>query len=155
MWHAQPAGRTVLLEQDILAKNKPPGGAQPRLVREPADRRLQPHVLARLGQDHALGAHHRAAPRPRRVSVIEGDQETLRDAERIRGTGARAVQINTGSGCHLDARMVADALRALDPPRGSLLFIENVGNLVCPALFDLGEGPKVVIASVTEARTSR
>jgi hydrogenase nickel incorporation protein HypB len=85
-----------------------------------------------------------------RISVIEGDQETLLDAERIRATGAAVVQINTGGGCHLDADMLARGLRALDPPAGSLLFVENVGNLVCPALFDLGERARVVIISVTE-----
>jgi hydrogenase nickel incorporation protein HypB len=81
--------------------------------------------------------------------VIEGDQETQADAERIRAAGGHAVQINTGTGCHLDAAMVARALDELRPHRG-LLFIENVGNLVCPALFDLGELARVVIASVTE-----
>ena len=86
----------------------------------------------------------------RPVAVIEGDQETLLDAERIRAAGARAVQVNTGAGCHLDADMVHRALHALDPEPASLLFIENVGNLVCPALFDLGEHSKVVVISVTE-----
>ena len=84
------------------------------------------------------------------ISVVEGDQETSRDADRIRATGCRAVQINTGTGCHLDARMVSGALRALDPATRSLLVIENVGNLVCPALFDLGESVKVVVMSITE-----
>ena len=84
------------------------------------------------------------------VSVIEGDQATLRDAERIRATGCPVVQINTGTGCHLDAEMIEGALRTLDPPPDSLLLIENVGNLVCPALFDLGEGAKIAIMSVTE-----
>lgn len=82
--------------------------------------------------------------------VIEGDQATLRDAERIRAAGGRAVQVNTGTGCHLDAAMVAAALQQLDPATGSLVLIENVGNLVCPALFDLGERARVVVASVTE-----
>ena len=84
------------------------------------------------------------------ISVVEGDQATLLDAERIRAAGAAAIQVNTGTGCHLDAAMVAQALRQLAPPAGSLLFIENVGNLVCPALFDLGESARVVVASVTE-----
>jgi hydrogenase nickel incorporation protein HypB len=84
------------------------------------------------------------------VHVIEGDQETARDAERIRATGCRVVQINTGSGCHLDAHMVAHGLEKLDPPLESLVMIENVGNLVCPALFDLGEAAKVLVVSVTE-----
>src|SRR5579885_2116834 len=84
------------------------------------------------------------------ISVLEGDQETARDADRIRAAGCRAVQINTGTGCHLDATMVAGGLRELSPAEGSLLLIENVGNLVCPALFDLGELAKVVVFSVTE-----
>jgi hydrogenase nickel incorporation protein HypB len=84
------------------------------------------------------------------LSVIEGDQETLNDAERIRATGCRVVQINTGSGCHLDAAMLARGLDQLNPPSGSVVLIENVGNLVCPALFDLGERAKVVIVSVAE-----
>jgi hydrogenase nickel incorporation protein HypB len=84
------------------------------------------------------------------VAVIEGDQQTSRDADRIRATGAPAVQVNTGKGCHLDAHMVGHAVDRLDPAEGSLLLIENVGNLVCPAAFDLGEAHKVVILSVTE-----
>jgi hydrogenase nickel incorporation protein HypB len=85
-----------------------------------------------------------------KISVVEGDQATSNDAERIRATGVRAVQINTGTGCHLEADMLERALRALNPELASLLLIENVGNLVCPALFDLGERAKVVIFSVTE-----
>ena len=82
--------------------------------------------------------------------VVEGDQATSRDGERIRAAGAAAVQINTGSGCHLEADMVGRALQHLKPHAGSIVIIENVGNLVCPALFDLGERCKVVIFSVTE-----
>ncbi len=84
------------------------------------------------------------------LAVIEGDQQTENDAERIRATGVPAIQINTGKGCHLDAGMVGRAMEALDLPQRSLLFIENVGNLVCPAGFDLGEAAKVVVFSVTE-----
>lgn len=84
------------------------------------------------------------------VAVIEGDQETSNDADRIRETGAPAIQINTGKGCHLDAHQVGHAVEHLAPTDGSVLFIENVGNLVCPAAFDLGEAHKVVILSVTE-----
>ncbi len=84
------------------------------------------------------------------VAVIEGDQQTSRDADRIRATGVPAVQVNTGKGCHLDARMVARALDVLPHEQGGFLLIENVGNLVCPAPFDLGEAHKVVILSVTE-----
>jgi len=86
----------------------------------------------------------------RSISVIEGDQETRLDAERIQRAGARAVQVNTGAGCHLDAPMVQRALDTLGPEPDSLVFIENVGNLVCPALFDIGEQAKVVVISVTE-----
>ena len=85
-----------------------------------------------------------------KIGVIEGDQATSNDAERIRATGVRAVQINTGTGCHLEADMLERALGMLKPEAASLLLIENVGNLVCPALFDLGERAKVVIFSVTE-----
>jgi hydrogenase nickel incorporation protein HypB len=93
-----------------------------------------------------------------RLAVIEGDQQTTVDADRIRKTGASAIQVNTGRGCHLDAQMVGDAFARLDLHASahhghaddSLLFIENVGNLVCPALWDLGENAKVVVLSVTE-----
>jgi hydrogenase nickel incorporation protein HypB len=84
------------------------------------------------------------------VAVIEGDQQTSFDADRIRATGAPALQINTGKGCHLDAAMVETALGRLAPAEDSVLMIENVGNLVCPAGFDLGEAHKVVVLSVTE-----
>jgi hydrogenase nickel incorporation protein HypB len=86
----------------------------------------------------------------RPVAVVEGDQATSFDADRIRRTGCAVVQINTGAGCHLDAAMMHGALHDLAPRDGSLLFVENVGNLVCPALFDLGETAKVVVVSVTE-----
>lgn len=84
------------------------------------------------------------------IAVVEGDQQTSNDAARIRATGAPAVQINTGKGCHLDAHMVGHALDDLPLEGGGLLFIENVGNLVCPAAFDLGEAHKVVVLSTTE-----
>lgn len=82
--------------------------------------------------------------------VIEGDQQTMNDADRIKTTGVSVVQINTGNGCHLDAEMINRAVKRLDPENGSVLLIENVGNLVCPSLFDLGEAGRVVIMSVTE-----
>lgn len=84
------------------------------------------------------------------VAVIEGDQQTANDAARIRDAGARAIQINTGAGCHLEADMVARAATALSPGPGSILMIENVGNLVCPAMFDLGERMKVAVISTPE-----
>ncbi len=84
------------------------------------------------------------------MAVIEGDQATTYDADRIAATGCPAIQVNTGTGCHLEAAMVDHGLEALNPPPHSLVLIENVGNLVCPALFDLGENAKVVMLSVTE-----
>jgi hydrogenase nickel incorporation protein HypB len=82
--------------------------------------------------------------------VIEGDQQTTNDADRIHATGTKVAQINTGKGCHLDAHMILHALQGMKPPNDTILFIENVGNLVCPAMFDLGEKERVVIMSVTE-----
>lgn len=83
-------------------------------------------------------------------AVIEGDQQTVNDAARIRATGTPAIQVNTGKGCHLDAQMIADAAPRLPLEKNGILFIENVGNLVCPASFDLGERCKVAVLSVTE-----
>ena len=85
-----------------------------------------------------------------RIFIIEGDQQTMLDAERIEKAGAPVIQVNTGNGCHLDAQMINTAFKKLNVPDGALLMIENVGNLVCPALFDLGESKRVVIISVTE-----
>lgn len=84
------------------------------------------------------------------VYVIEGDQQTMNDAERIEKTGVPVVQVNTGNGCHLDSDMVNKAIKKLEPENNSILFIENVGNLVCPSLFDLGENKRIVIMSITE-----
>jgi hydrogenase nickel incorporation protein HypB len=146
-------GTTIALEQDVLAKNQSiaernRGWLASRritalnLVSSPGAGKTT--LLERTIRDlHDL---HDTQP----IQVIEGDQATLNDAERIRATGCRVVQINTGTGCHLDAGMVSRALEQLDPPPHSWLMIENVGNLVCPALFDLGEQAKVVILSVTE-----
>ncbi|MGB0964066.1 MAG: hydrogenase nickel incorporation protein HypB [Mycobacterium sp.] len=141
---------TITLEQKVLAKND--------LIAEENREWLAEHNILALNMTSSPGAGKTAllertirelrGQRP--IAVIEGDQETLLDANRIRAAGARAVQINTGAGCHLDADMVRRALDTLDPEPGSLLFIENVGNLVCPAMFDLGEHSKVVVISVTE-----
>ncbi|MDP3409752.1 MULTISPECIES: hydrogenase nickel incorporation protein HypB [Bosea] len=102
------------------------------------------------GKTALLEATIRALAGQVTITVIEGDQMTSNDAERIRAAGAAAIQINTGAGCHLEADMVAEAARALNPPPGSLLLIENVGNLVCPAMFDLGEAMKIAVISTTE-----
>jgi hydrogenase nickel incorporation protein HypB len=148
--HAALHGQTIELEHKILAKNdliaaqnrgwlkgrnilalnlvsSPGSGKTTLLTRTITD--LQPQIP---------------------ISVIEGDQETVNDAQRIQATGCPVVQVNTGTGCHLEAAMIERGLQTLKPPPNSLLMIENVGNLVCPALFDLGEQAKVAILSVTE-----
>lgn len=102
------------------------------------------------GKTALLEATIRALKDKVAIAVIEGDQMTSNDAIRIRDAGARAIQINTGAGCHLEADMVAEAVKSLNPAPGSILMIENVGNLVCPAMFDLGEAMKVAVISTTE-----
>jgi hydrogenase nickel incorporation protein HypB len=145
-----PISRTLQLEQDILAKNNHLAEHNRGWLegREIVAFNLMSSPGA--GKTSLLERTIRELCAEIPICVVEGDQETTLDAQRIGATGCRAVQINTGSGCHLDAAMIADALKRLRPPAGSVLMIENVGNLVCPALFDLGESAKVVIASVTE-----
>ncbi len=139
---------TLELEVAVLAKND---GLAARNRAWLAERGITAlNLMSSPGAGKTTLLEHTIALTDREVSVIEGDQETLFDAERIRRAGARAVQVNTGAGCHLDATMVARALEQLEPERDSIVFIENVGNLVCPALFDLGELRKVVVISVTE-----
>jgi hydrogenase nickel incorporation protein HypB len=148
--HGQTHGPVIALEQDILAKNN-------RLAERNrgwlAGRRLLALNLVSspgAGKTTLLERTLRDLAGERPIAVIEGDQETDQDARRIAAAGGRVVQINTGTGCHLDAAMVAHALEHLDPPPHALVLIENVGNLVCPALFDLGEHAKVLVVSVTE-----
>jgi hydrogenase nickel incorporation protein HypB len=147
---ADPIGaRLVRLEHDLLAKNDAIASRNRAWLRRRGVLALNLLSAPGSGKTTLLERTARAfAPAP--IAVLEGDQETSRDAERVRAAGATAVQINTGTGCHLDAAMVEGALAALAPPARSHLFIENVGNLVCPALFDLGERAKVVLLSVTE-----
>lgn len=147
-----PAGRAVAIEEDILGRNN--GVAAKNRALLAARRILALNLVSSpgSGKTELLSATlkrllEQSGPKP---LVIEGDQETANDADRIRSTGARAVQINTGKGCHLDAAMIERALEVLDPEPESILFIENVGNLVCPAEFDLGEAHKVALLSVTE-----
>ncbi|MBA2455735.1 MAG: hydrogenase nickel incorporation protein HypB [Nocardioidaceae bacterium] len=144
------ATRLVTIEQDLLAKNDDLAAYNRGWLAERDMAALNLMSSPGAGKTSLLERTIREAPAGRTLCVIEGDQETLFDADRIRATGAPVVQINTGAGCHLDADMLHRGLVALDPPEGSLLFVENVGNLVCPALFDLGEAAKVVIISVTE-----
>jgi hydrogenase nickel incorporation protein HypB len=146
--HDTHRSRRVLLERDVLEKNDRAAGRNRGSF---AARRLLAINLVSApgaGKTTLLERTVREAGLP--VCVIEGDQATSRDADRIRAAGARALQINTGAGCHLDAEMIERVLPSLEPAPGSLLVIENVGNLVCPALFDLGEHAKVLLASVTE-----
>lgn len=148
--HAKMHGTTIALEQEILGKNNLIA-AQNRgyfkgrnilalnLVSSPGSGKTT--LLVRAIRDLQSQFY---------INVIEGDQATLNDANKIRETGCKAVQINTGTGCHLEAAMLEKGCEELKPPPNSILMIENVGNLVCPALFDLGERAKVAILSVTE-----
>jgi len=142
--------KTLELEQQILARNDSLAQLNRGWL---AGRNILALNLVSspgAGKTSLLERTIRDLGREMRISVIEGDQQTLNDAERIQATGCRVVQINTGTACHLDAGMVARGLEQLKPPADSTVMIENVGNLVCPALFDLGERAKVVIMSVTE-----
>jgi hydrogenase nickel incorporation protein HypB len=142
--------RIVAVERDLLAKND--AFAADNRTRLATARTLALNLVSSPGSGKTsllvrtitdLKARHP-------IAVIEGDQQTSRDAERIRETGVAAVQVNTGKGCHLDAHMVGHALDDIPLATGGILFIENVGNLICPAAFDLGEAHKVVVLSVTE-----
>jgi hydrogenase nickel incorporation protein HypB len=148
--HSHAHGTMVELEHEVLAKNN-------QLAERNRGWFAGRNILALnlvsapgSGKTTLLERTIRDLSNELALQIIEGDQETLHDAERIRATGCRVVQINTGVACHLDAAMVARGLQQLDPPLDSVVMIENVGNLVCPALFDLGEHAKVVIVSVTE-----
>lgn len=143
-------GQMVKIEQDILGKNDRLAAANREWLGARAVFALNLVSSPGSGKTTLLCRSITALAGRVPVAVIEGDQQTDFDAERIRATGARALQINTGKGCHLDAHMVGQALPRLELADDSLLLIENVGNLVCPAAFDLGEAHKVVILSVTE-----
>jgi len=148
--HHHDAPQVIELERRVLAKND----------------HLASHNRADFARDGILAVNLLGSPGSGKTSllertirdaggelgiaVVEGDQATARDADRIRAAGARAVQVQTGAVCHLDAAMVERAAAELRPARGSIVVIENVGNLVCPALFDLGEAARVVLASVAE-----
>jgi hydrogenase nickel incorporation protein HypB len=150
--HTHAHTETISLEQKVLAKNDLIAEQNRQWLAERAILALNVTSSPGAGKTTLLERTIRELGSAYPVAVIEGDQETLLDAERIQAAGARAVQVNTGAGCHLDADMVHRALHTLDPQPQSLLFIENVGNLVCPALFDLGELSKVVVISVTEGQ---
>jgi hydrogenase nickel incorporation protein HypB len=142
--------RMVQIEQDILGKNDALAAANRKRFAARGIFAVNLVSSPGSGKTTLLVRTIEALKGRRDIVVIEGDQESSFDADRIRATGAPALQINTGKGCHLDADMVGKAVERLAPPAGSVLMIENVGNLVCPAGFDLGEAHKVVVLSVTE-----
>src|SRR5271166_3351047 len=142
--------RIVRIERDILSKNN--GYARDNRMRLARSGTFALNFVSSPGSGKTTLLCRAILDLKARfpIAVIEGDQQTSNDAERIRATGVAAVQVNTGRGCHLDAHMVGHALDDLPSEPGGLLFIENVGNLVCPSGFDLGEAHKVVVLSVTE-----
>ena len=148
--HSSPAPTvTISLEQQVLAKNDVLAAETREWLTARGAVAINLMSSPGSGKTTLLEATLHALAGSVGVCVIEGDQETTFDAERLHAAGAPVVQVNTGAGCHLDAAMVHSALHRLDPD-GGLVLIENVGNLVCPALFDLGEAARVVIMSVTE-----
>lgn len=144
--------RTLVMEQAVLAHNDVLAQVNRAWFGEQAIVAVNLMSSPGAGKTTLLERTIRDLAGEMDLCVVEGDQETLLDAERIRATGARVVQINTGAGCHLDAEMVARGLKSLEPGPRSVVLIENVGNLVCPAMFDLGERAKIVIMSVTEGQ---
>ena len=149
--HDHPHTHTISVEQDILSRNNAIAAHNREMFTARKILALNFVSSPGSGKTELLASTiRRADPKKLPITVIEGDQETSNDANRIRSAGARSVQVNTGKGCHLDAAMVHEALHHLEPAPGSVCFIENVGNLVCPAEFDLGEAHKVVVISVTE-----
>lgn len=141
---------TISLEQNLLAKNELLAARNRGWLEGRGVRALNLMSSPGAGKTTLLVRTIADLAADLDIAVIEGDQETSLDADRIRAANSPVIQINTGAGCHLDADMLGRALTALDPRAGATVFIENVGNLVCPALFDLGEAAKVVIISVTE-----
>ncbi len=152
--HAHAPGmsqaRMIQVEQDILGKNNEYAKANRSLFISKGILTLNLVSSPGSGKTTLLVRTLQDLQDELPLTVIEGDQETSQDADRIRKTGVPAIQINTGKGCHLDARQVGHAIEYLSPADASILMIENVGNLVCPAAFDLGEAYKVAILSITE-----
>jgi hydrogenase nickel incorporation protein HypB len=142
--------RMIKIEQDILGKNNEYASANRRYFAQRGILAINLVSSPGSGKTTLLTTTLSAIKDEMPSAVIEGDQQTSLDADRIRATGVPSLQINTGKGCHLDGHMIGHALDELKPLNTSVLFIENVGNLVCPAAFDLGEGHKVAILSVTE-----
>ncbi len=148
--HSRAALRTVRIQRELLEKNDAVAAATRRRLAGLGVRMFNLIGAPGAGKTAVLEATIRRLAGRIPLAVIEGDQATELDAERIRRAGCHALQINTGAGCHLDAEMVIEGVRAIAPGPSSVIFVENVGNLVCPALFDLGEQAKVVVMSATE-----
>ena len=148
--HAQVHGTTISLEENILRKNDSIAGQNRGWFKSRNILALNLVSSPGSGKTTLLTRTIKDLKDRITISVIEGDQETTNDAQKIKETGCQVIQINTGTGCHLDAAMIERGYTELNPPSNSILMIENVGNLVCPALFDLGEYAKVAILSVTE-----
>ncbi|GAB4288616.1 MAG: hydrogenase nickel incorporation protein HypB [Marinilabiliales bacterium] len=148
--HDHSHGKEILVEQNVLLKNN--------LIAERNRGYFEAKNIFTVnlvsspgsGKTSLLEKTIKDLKKDLNIYVIEGDQQTINDAERIQKTGAPVIQINTGNGCHLDAEMINNASKQLDIKDNSVLFIENVGNLVCPSMFDLGESKRVVIISTTE-----
>jgi hydrogenase nickel incorporation protein HypB len=149
---AEPAAQTrrIQVEQDLLARNDAQAAHNRALLAGRNVLALNLVSSPGSGKTTLLVRTLNELRGKMPLAVVEGDQQTENDAERIRATGVQAIQINTGKGCHLDADMIRQAVAQIDVQPDSLLFIENVGNLVCPSSFDLGEAAKVVVLSVTE-----
>jgi len=148
--HEHDHGRVIELNRDILAGNNITASLNRRFLEGRKVLCLNMVSSPGSGKTTILEKTISTPGISKKIYVIEGDQQTMTDAIRIEKTGAPVLQINTGSACHLDARMIESALKRMDPEPGSVLFIENVGNLVCPAMFDLGEFRRVLTVSVTE-----
>jgi len=148
--HHEHESRTIRVEEDLLAKNNRLAAGNRQLFT--SSHLLVLNLVSSPGSGKTSLLERTLADLNRRFnfSVLEGDQQTTNDADRIAATGVPVKQLNTGSGCHLDAHMVGHGVESFDLVETDILMIENVGNLVCPAAFDLGEDHKVTVLSVTE-----
>ena len=148
--HHHSHDHQIMVEQDILQKNNLLAERNRGFFEGKAIKAINMVSSPGSGKTSLLEVTIKKLKGELDIYIVEGDQQTMNDANRIMEAGAPVVQVNTGSGCHLDAEMINSAVKKLDPSNNSMLFIENVGNLVCPSMFDLGEANRVVIISVTE-----
>lgn len=148
--HDHEQHKIIQIEEDLLAKNNQYALANNTFLREKGITAINVMSSPGSGKTTLLGKTISDLNSQCDMAVIVADQKTDLDAEYIRASGSRVLQINTGQGCHLDAHRLGHSIQTLNPSNNSILFIENIGNLVCPALFNLGESYNVVILSVTE-----